>query len=422
MILMDSQNMVDGTAQGTMNSIIDLYEFCRSNQCSEAQIARVLPALFIHLHTEKLPRILEPNDLQLVPLFSISSLGRLAEMNPLSRTIMDGVQNFWAHLWIWLKSFCTRIKNPGDLPSTIRIMARKSVVRLLAALVTEQDLVFCLCSTTGFISTLYKLWVLEITDISFAHEVTGKPIIFPTVTVLQPCMSFWSLQPCINWMDEVIIPMGGTADIVASVALTHVRRSVSQMSSEDYCSHRAVHDIELLHILARYPPLQSAMLSQHSIQLVTKTLVTFTSQPFPTSHSSLGLCINACLWYLRGELKVSTGLRWIIDALQSQLIIGMLRCGPWNSKLDHQCRSFFLDVLSTHLLYRSVLPVVSRAMEEVADVLLEVQVSELGQIWDQWLGFKKIAGERIALLAGDHTYNVQFECENSKVGHFSLTA
>ena len=420
---MDSQDMVDGTAQGTMDSIIDLYDFCRNNQCSEAQIARVLPALFIHLHTEKLPHIIEPNDLQLVPLFCIFCLGRLAEMNPLSRTIMDGVRNFWAHLWIWLKSFCMRIKNPGDLPSMVRINARKSVVRLLSALVTEQDLVFCLCSTAGFVSTLYNVWVLEITDISFEHEVTGRPLILPTVIVLQPCMSFWSLQPHSNWMDEVIIPMGGTADIVASVALTHVRRSVSQMSSEDYCSGRAAHDIVLLHTLARYPPLQSAMLSQHSIQLVTKTLVTFTSQPFLlASHSSLGLCIDACLLYLREELRVSTGLRWIIDALQSQLIIGMLRCGPWNSELDDQCRSFFLDVLSTHLLYRSVLPVVSRAMEEVADVLPEVQVSELGQIWDQWLGFKKIAEERIALLAGDHEYNVQFECENSKVGHFSLAA
>ena len=61
-------------------------------------------------------------------------------------------------------------------------------------------------------------------------------------------------------------------------------------------------------------------------------------------------------------------------------------------------------------------------MEEVADVLLEVRVSDLGQIWDQWLSFKKIAEERIALLAGDHTYDVQFECENPNVGHFSLTA
>jgi hypothetical protein len=415
--------MVDGAAQGTMGNVIDLYEFCRDNRCSEAQIARVLPALFIHLYTEKLPRIIEPNNLQMVPLFSISSLAILAEMNPLSHTIMDGVRNFWAHLWIWLKSFCIRINNPSDLPPIVRFMARGSVVRLLAALAAEQDLVSCLCSTAGFLSALYELWVLEITDTNFEHEANGKPLIYPAVTALQPCMSFWSFQPRINWVDEVIIPMGGTADIVASVALTHVRNSVSQMSSADYCSHRAVQDITLLHVLARYPPLQSAMLSQQSIQLVTKTLVTFTSQPFPlTSHSSLGLCINACLLYLREELRVSTGLRWIIDALQSQLIIGMLRCGPWKSELDNQYRSIFIDVLSIHLLYQSVLPVVSKAMEEVADVLLEVHVSELGQIWDQWLSFKTIAEERITLLAGDHTYDVQFECENPNVGHFSLTA
>lgn len=196
-----------------MGNVIDLYEFFRDNRCSEAQIARVLPALFIHLYTEKLPRIIEPNDLQMVPLFSISSLGILAEMNPLSRTIMDGVRNFWAHLWIWLKSFCIRINNPSDLPPIVRFMARGSVVRLLAALAAEQDLVSCLCSTTGFLSALYELWVLEITDTNFEHEANGKPLIYPTVTALQPCMSFWSFQPCINWMDEVIIPMGGTADI-----------------------------------------------------------------------------------------------------------------------------------------------------------------------------------------------------------------
>jgi hypothetical protein len=59
--------------------------------------------------------------------------------------------------------------------------------------------------------------------------------------------------------------------------------------------------------------------------------------------------------------------------------------------------------------------VVSRALKEASALLPEVQLTGLGKVLEQWLGFKKVAEERIALLTGDHSYQVEHQCHNPKV-------
>jgi hypothetical protein len=128
---------------------------------------------------------------------------------------------------------------------------------------------------------------------------------------------------------------------------------------------------------------------------------TWSSRSTWWSRSELGTAENlyACLDYIQQATNTTDGFTWIIQAVRSGLIPAILRSTQWSSREVDATSIFLFVTIEKYLVYRSVLRVVDRALQDPAIALLESKIPRSGNFRTHWTHFKNFVKTRMEAKA-----------------------
>jgi hypothetical protein len=110
--------------------------------------------------------------------------------------------------------------------------------------------------------------------------------------------------------------------------------------------------------------------------------------------------MESAFQYLLMATTTTDGITWVIQALRCRLLPSLLRSQKWDSKSNHVCRDFILKrILPSYLVYRSVLRVMTRAMQDPEIAKLESHLPQDGMFVESWDALKSLLAERVEVKA-----------------------
>ena len=201
-------------------------------------------------------------------------------------------------------------------------------------------------------------------------------------------------------LDRVLHSAGGKADDVAQLALSRLR-SVSQ--EQRIPGIRMTIYTNVINQISRKPehPLRIALLGANVIQIITKSLVTVTTQLNMTRNPDLLEAVISCFVYLRNYLDSTDGFTWVTQSIQHGLLQAFVEASPWYATVNPEERGMVVlivqEILPRYMVYRSVVLAMEGPMKKIGESPYKeiIQKSSVGCVWSN---LDRLFTERLAII------------------------
>ncbi|KAJ7456723.1 hypothetical protein B0H11DRAFT_2065091 [Mycena galericulata] len=177
--------------------------------------------------------------------------------------------------------------------------------------------------------------------------------------------------------------------------------------------------LRMLNLIATVTEYCDALLAQHSIRHVTRTLSELTSRPYDYDTApEVAQCIASCVRYLTTYIPKKDGFHHVREALQAGLLPAILRWGrPYISQQhdDHSkdkthAKLKLLHMVSLYIVYPSVLrPFLASARK--IDQLGLIDVATSDPVSAAYLKVVNIATDRLTMIRPG-SIDLRTRCEN----------
>jgi hypothetical protein len=368
--------------------------------------------------TERVERVLHASA-AFLGLSVICSL-LLGRFPPLISAVLK--ESWPTHVWPWCQYLHTKVVEDKSLSAEERRLGLSTVVHVTYSFAFDPPVREAVARTPGLHYLLARLWYLEGKD----------PQLHPSAVPLSLGMSpragqlFLAPRPVCEYILEIesqsafgltwAIDFEAAADgkpaQVASAALAHLRRDISQPQLETL---KAWNDVQAIAVLCGYQPFQNCLLSQQSVRAATLALVRMVSGPVPkTKDGSQCDAVTYLCFYLQRCFAAPGAHVWVLRSLEAGLLPALLRCDGWSKQLKMTYQADILGkFLPKYVVYVSVMRAITESMKKINEQKLEAILVKGGPLEKEWKTLKQRISERQASF-GSVLQNLE-QCHNSKV-------
>lgn len=310
----------------------------------------------------------------------------------------------WPGIFKWAKFiFNQRVTPESDSQDA------KEVLSVLAYLIccfsTIPKLAVELRKTGGLIDLLTRLWVHKHAETYHASSAL-----------------YLMLNGCMAKELDVVCNAGGGPQEVAKLALSRLKKAINTPSPS--AIHISTHTY-VLNNLGRLPrhPLTACVLSEHAAWNVTRMLVIISkligSSLKPERY--LQECVYAGFAFLRYGFIRDDSYKWVCQSLDAGLLPVIIELSLVVENIDHhhpkEClRHILRETLPKHMIYKSVIKVMKREMEDVDAEMVDrrVRKSYLKEDWMSLLLLTELRSNVAQLPKSLRPGGVA--CDNIRVG------
>ncbi|KAG6896897.1 hypothetical protein C0992_005369 [Termitomyces sp. T32_za158] len=424
--------LVQRASNGSLEGLQVLVAWMELNKLTARQ-DRLVPILYRHLEKDP-PSSFDSQPEILKATFASTSLEGVAQsfLWQLSVTAIETSQTlqhftrFWDSIWKWINALYLRIYSKGlfyDLDTPLKIGTDEyrivMAIRRLIIILTNDSFGLWprLLQTPGFVSLLTDVWG-RLSE-SSSGSAYSSDIWFNITT------SFLSLIKDHRGIPIIVKALNGGVSRLATLILRNLRALTFDMELTDEYLRPALPLLAFISVTCIHTPrLGTALLAQHSIMEVMRTLAVLVNKrntmQDPVHGCLIRSCVLSCLIYVQAVSKVTDGYTWLTQAVRSQVIQSVLKAAalpqPPTSvsgltaaeirfvskispaKLENELIAT-VQFLSMFLIFRSYTRELDRVMEDSVIPLLELRVPKDGQFWSSWKHFKAVIHSRVAVKA-----------------------
>lgn len=277
----------------------------------------------------------------------------------------------WPGIFKWSRFlYQQRVAPDGESPAARDVLV--IVTYLLHHILRLPDLPPTILKTKDLVELLTRLWTHKHADVYHSSSALER--------VLENCVA--------PQLDDVCKSVG-SAQTAAKLVLERLKKATN--AKEPNPNHMQCYT-HLLINLARLPThtLTMTILSEHAPWIVTRMLIVASeligSNPKPDLY--LQHCIYNGLVFLRYSLIREDSFKWVCEALDAGLLRVINDMSLVIGRMDHfhpkECVQHILrDTLPKHMIYKSVIKVMKREMEDMDPESVDrlVRKSFLKEAW-----------------------------------------
>ncbi|KAJ6579135.1 hypothetical protein DFH09DRAFT_1147722 [Mycena vulgaris] len=386
----DAENLVESLKKAKAK---DLFVMA---QCWKASLTEIIPGHVLlktflhHVNGANVPRALLPaieNDHSERAWASFIGLQenfvpQFAE-NPDFRTRVIAA---WPGIFKWCRYFYIQRVSPVKDFDT----ARENIDVLCGVIshfLGDGELFQVIHDTDGIVTLCTQLWMHRAAPPALSSFIMHKLLLNST----------W------EELNEIVITSGEKPKIIAQLAVNRLRTAMNESPMRP--AHVSTFAFTLI-VISRLPRhwLTETVLAEQATWVVARMLslvadVLRTAGPDP--DRGYLQCLNAGFTFLRFALVRDDSPRWVAQALDAGVLRVICQLAPLLQKELHQfgrdCVQYILrDTLPKHMVYRSVVELVDRDMNEVDEAAAEAGVQQ-SWLHDDWLSLMNIASLRSAV-------------------------
>ncbi|KAJ7456722.1 hypothetical protein B0H11DRAFT_2243888 [Mycena galericulata] len=180
--------------------------------------------------------------------------------------------------------------------------------------------------------------------------------------------------------------------------------------------------LQMINLIAIATEYSDALLAQHSIRHVTRTLSELTSKPYDSDSAPVvAQCIASCARYLTKFIPRKDGFHHVRQALQAGLLPAILRCRPWISQQHdddskdetHAKLLKLLHMVSLYIVYPSVFRPFLVSVRKI-DQLGLIDTATTDPLSAAYLKVVNIATDRLIMIRPSNAERIDLSarCEN----------
>lgn len=270
----------------------------------------------------------------LIAFNTMTAIYVVHDKNPIS--IWDEIIRSWMQLWTtyiwkWMEYLLRYIEDGNN--SSHRLYAFKVVVEFLSVLAKNQGFLQ-LAASQDVCKLLKRLWYLEVKESCFNPWLSDGPRSTVILSgVVRAYIEALLKSGDLDWVAIVIAPMGGDVSEVASAAIFHLRGPLSQSPVDHVRLALATY---FMTTLARYPHISYVLLANNSPRLVTNAFVSLAASPVSKDLDSFTLSATACTSYLATCTRATTGLDWVIQMVEANILTAFVKLSSWMDRVYAQ--------------------------------------------------------------------------------------
>ena len=208
-------------------------------------------------------------------------------------------------------------------------------------------------------------------------------------TQLLDSLTIMVKQPSPKWNEQVITPMGGDVEKVAKAVLKNLHFIISHPNLHGTQQlGRIAQAINLITIFSTHESIRDAFLEQYSITALVKTLDPLYPLPVhPLAREAASVCITCTCLCLRNHIFAHEGMRGIIEAFSSGILLVLMRCADLLTTDDEHYFMLLRHELPRFIIYPSVLRRVQGSLETIK---MPLQASQSPASKKAWEAFEQL--------------------------------
>jgi hypothetical protein len=373
-----------------------------------------------NIPTAQIPDISDKKAIQ-IAIFALSTLWICGVANKLGE--ISDLKDIWPGVFAWMKFLDSHCGSDGTYIEQLRSMSSrgedlqsgslKVVPLVISVLCGQASLRATIVASPGIVTMLTRRWVVGGLERDIQRQ--------QDLSLALNRLLLGPERRNRGTVEEIVGATDGGAEVIACVALGHVRTFIGQIPVDYEAMTPHLGLIEAFSTSLVHP-LRLAMLCQRSLPLLTEVLAIIDhndSSPSPEQADCIAYAYSSIIEALRS----ANGAIWISQALDGGLLPAMLKSGARLLGLipqtrDAVCHDLF-KVLHQYLPYRSVLRSVARALRKVDR--LNIGEESVGPLWAAWTEYKHAATMKLILKEDFDTrwsLLVTFGCGNKNVMSF----
>ncbi|GLB35480.1 hypothetical protein LshimejAT787_0210450 [Lyophyllum shimeji] len=314
--------------------------------------------------------------------------------------ICDIIVQQWANLWKWVESGTRRglLQKKHPLPENLLGLLLANLTQFMHACSSYRALRKQLFER-GY-NALIDVWYIQALHASPLDAVLrGTP-----ASTLIDWLPEHESKNMVDYWNKIVRRIGRPDIAVARLVLLRFLQLIPQAKdiAEDTRPPIAPHIDFMTHMLDA-PLVRGLLAKLKAPYFFTRSLVHFSYDtiaiPGLRTHQRRVLIREQMCQYLIETFRLTEGIVWVRRSLEAGLLLAILRSAPRSPSEDVVELCELVNVISTYLIYISVLRPAARALVKMDLHHMERDIAKRGPFWDAWKALTETVDAR-ALVAG----------------------
>ncbi|KIJ64621.1 hypothetical protein HYDPIDRAFT_112003 [Hydnomerulius pinastri MD-312] len=421
--------LINGAIKRSIMSFSKLAGFAHDNSCLPAQYERMIAVMYYQLDANKIPRGERREDFDLqqfqIPFVCLTALGVTLPIwlcTEISTKLVKGLTDHWVDIRQWILFLYKEIISQHNVDIDLRLSCKTAVLEFLG-LVRDRLLITWsrrITTDRGVMRVICELWFLETRDEQFfTWSSKGANQNQRESAVLNSCFLIaHEMDTTIDW-ENILGVFRGDTELIASAALRHLDREISQKPLDLRC---VGWDMHIVSALSFRENIRLSLLRQGAIKAAADVLWLIVSQKWVGENNKVmaARCMVNAVIFLKVRMEDMDGTPFILQALDTDLIPSLLKCEPLlpftdNETARQQPILVLGNLLTSYTIYRSVLRAMHPKIDAMGGTQMELNLIKGGQLHSAWLRLKEAVAERCWLMKRDIAdgYHIQ-SCQSEK--------
>ncbi|KIM82212.1 hypothetical protein PILCRDRAFT_471888 [Piloderma croceum F 1598] len=346
------------------------------------------------------------------------------------RTYSSNFRNAWKGVWTWLEFLHTQCVVRQEYGETLMLQSLRIIPFIINVFTRgDRNLRKDIQTTPGIFRKLVPHYLQEGDDNTQdrANIETKFDFSAAMMTLLQD----------VEFLDTTVLPSvveaaDGGAGAIAQVTVDRLRVAIAK-TPPDLSVIESRLCLLSIFTINLYRPLRSAMLLHKSLPIIIDTMNMIDAQPAHsfvagTGHSTFASLVMLCFKTLFASLESSNGSAWIAKAIDAGLLPVVLQLSRRLAQagvdplIAKAVSKKVLDVVQEHLVYRSVLHRLAKALRKIDRTSISDHLPE--PILGGWVTFKAAATSSLELKsefeAARKTWEIEPGCFGCQFPDVSL--
>lgn len=380
---------IDAAKQRSLTGLALLMISLYNRKYSAAQIDEIYPVLMDCFDDEyDLP--IQRETLEAAKIAAASLTLVIQKWRKENPSRMPLVATWWPRILPWLLVFNEHYIHNNAISIEERATGKATALEIMHSFISNEALHGILNTTPPALSLLIDIWMLE------CHE----PRLNPMRSKLDPGKAKEGLIPYFRLITPETaedflenIHIGKDVRAIARTAIDCLQWDIKRENL-----HEINYDVYLIQYISMNDTFALALLSQHSSMVVTNAISLMACTPVGRRYPFADVGNGAALKYICRSLEFGDGRAWTIQALDANLLGGLLCCA---SSIEVDVTESVMTLLSTvlpkYLIYESILVAIGRGFEEIEEAGIEKEVVLPDDLSIKWNEFKSHAFRHLTL-------------------------
>ncbi|KAF9222928.1 hypothetical protein BS17DRAFT_782831 [Gyrodon lividus] len=420
-------NLINGAIQRSIKSFSLLAAHASDEKCIPSQYQRMVAVMYYQLDANKIPREERPEDFLPekfeIPFICLAGLGVTLPVwlshAEISTKLLKGLIHHWDDIRQWILFLYQAIIVQKDIDLDLRLNCKSAVLEFLGLVRDRLVLSWSQMITTDreVMRLICDLWYLETRDARFfTWSLNGtnqrESAVFNSCFLVSH-----EMRTTIDW-ENILCTFNSDTELIASIALRHLDREISQGTLDLNCIGWDMHIISAFSFREN---IRLSLLRQGAIKAAVDVLALIVSQSWTGDKRIVAArCMANATVFLKIRLEDMDGIPFILQALKSNLIPSLLKCEsllPFtdNMPASRQPEILLGSLVQSYTIYRSVLRPISLSIDKVEKTRVEANLVIGSQLHKTWMRLKESVAERRRLMKHDIAdgHHIQ-TCQNDK--------